>query len=262
MGRLLEESRIPVPLVPERVIVDAAREGGIRLDQLTPEGRDADLEELAIARRVLGRAIERWRELAPSWVRLNFTMQDQSQTLWCWAATTVSVSAYYDPQSDWTQCTMVNAEKELTTCCRDGSSDACNQENVLDKPLSRADVLDHKQRGSVGYDVIREEIDAGRALALRIRWSGGGGHFVVIEGYQSFGDEWVAIDDPDPGYTAVDLSFSALTGGMYRQTGSWTHTYFTRPHSVRPLAPDEIRRALDIREQEPAEDSAFVGEGR
>lgn len=262
MGRLLEESRIPVSLVPERLIVDAAVDEGIRLDQLTPEGRAAALEEPGIAGRVLVRAVEHWRELAPSWARLNFTMQNQIQTLWCWAATTVSVSAYYDPQNDWTQCAMVNAEKELTICCEHGSSKECDQTNVLDAPLSRAEVLDHKQRGSVGYDLIRQEIDAGRPLAFRVGWSGGGGHFAVIEGYQSFGDEWVAIDDPERGYDAVDLPVSTLTGGMYRGTGSWTHTYFTHPQSIRPLEPDEVRVALDIGKRVPGEDSAIVGEGR
>jgi Papain-like cysteine protease AvrRpt2 len=211
MGRLMEESRILVPLV---------------------------------------------RGPAPSWARLDFTMQDQKQTLWCWAATTVSVSAYYDPETDWTQCALVNAERGLTTCCDDGSTEECDQVNVLDAPLRRADVLHRKERGSVTYHVIRQEIDAGRPLAFRVRWSGGGGHFAVIEGYQSSGDTWIAIDDPDPGYSAVDLPVSTLTGGTYRGTGSWTHTYFTRPQSHRPLAPDEIRRASGIREV-PVEEAAF-----
>jgi hypothetical protein len=261
MGRL-EESRIPVSLLPERTIVDAARAEGIPLDQLTSAERDAALEQPGIATRVLGNAIERLRELAPSWVRLDFTMQNQRETLWCWAATTVSVSAYYDPHSEWTQCTMVNAEKRLSTCCEDSSGDECNQTSVLDAPLSRADVLDHKERGPVGYDLIRREIDAGRPLAFRVRWGGGGGHFAVIEGYQSLGDEWVSIEDPEPGYTAVDLSFSTLTGGMYRGTGSWTHTYFTRPQSIRPLAPDEVRAALNFGGRVHREDSAVVGDGR
>jgi hypothetical protein len=190
MGRLLEVSRIPV-----------------RLDEPTAEDDG---------------------ELDPRWVRLNFTMQDQRQRLWCWAATTVSVAAFYDPRSEWTQCELVNAVKGLTTCCEDGTTSECDDVNVLDAPLSRAGVLDHKHRGSVGYDVIRQETDAGRPLAFRIRWSGGGGHFAVIEGYRVSGDEFVAVDDPDPGYDAIDIAVSTLTGGKYLGTGSWTHTYFTR----------------------------------
>jgi Papain-like cysteine protease AvrRpt2 len=221
MSGLLEDSRIPVWLVPERLIAEAARDEDVPLDRM----------EIDAARRVLGNALKRWRTLAPSWTRLNFTMQHQLQDEWCWAATSVSVAGHYE-QTAWTQCTMVNAEKGLTTCCEDGSSKACDQPNVLDSPLSRAEVLDHKQSGPVGYDLIRQEIDAGRPLAWRIAWNGGGGHFAVIEGYQNSGDEWVAVDDP--WYGASDVAVATLTGGTYQGRGSWSHTYFTRPQPIRP----------------------------
>jgi Papain-like cysteine protease AvrRpt2 len=262
MGRLLEESRIPVPLVPRRLIIDAARDEGIQLDEPMRDGTDAALEEPGVARRVFGRAIEQWRELTPSWIRLNFTMQDQMQRLWCWAATTVSISAYYDPETDWTQCEMVNAEKELTTCCEHGSSRECDQINVLDAPLRRAGVLDRKQRGSAGYDVIRQEINAGRPLAFRIGWRGGGGHFAVLHGYQSSGAESVAIDDPDPGYDAIDLGLSTLTGGMYQGTGTWTHTFFTRPPPIRSIDAHEVRVEIDTRERVRGGDSSALREGQ
>ena len=207
MGRLLAESRIPVSLVPERLIVDAARDEGVRLDQLTGAARDAALEEPGVAGRVLESAIDRWRELAPSWVRLDFTMENQRQRLWCWAATTVSVSAFYNPQSEST--TVRDGQ------CREGAGNVLRgrlqrgvpADHRAGRSLSRADVLDHKQPGPVDYAMIRPEIDAGRPLGFRVGWSGGGGHFAVIEGYQSLGDEWVAVEDPKPGYTAVDLSF-------------------------------------------------------
>lgn len=262
MARLLEESRIPVPLLPEAVIVDAARAEGIPLDQLTRAERDAALEDPEITRRVLANAIKRWRDQAPRWVRLNFTMQNQSQNLWCWAATTVSVSAYYDPETAWTQCALVNAEKEITTCCDDGSSKACDQTNVLDAPLARADVLDRKQRGAVDYDAIRQEIDAGRPLAFRVKWSGGGGHFAIIEGYQSVGGEWVAIEDPEPGYDAIDIPLRTLADGAYRATGLWTHTYFTRPQPPQPVATEEMRRGLDISDDVAHEDTGVLLERR
>jgi hypothetical protein len=160
------------------------------------------------------------------WSRLDFTMQCQKQTQWCWAATSVSVAAHYDPHSRWSQCDMVNAEKGLDLCCREGASNACNKPNVLDSPLRRADVLDHKEPAPASFDAIRREIDAGRPLAWRIRWDGGGGHFAVIEGYQRDGEPWVAVEDPHWG--SSDVPVSMLTGGSYQGTGRWTHTYFTR----------------------------------
>jgi Papain-like cysteine protease AvrRpt2 len=163
----------------------------------------------------------------PGWRRLSFTMQRQQQTQWCWAATSVSIARFYDGRTGWTQCGMVDAELGQHGCCRDGGSARCNQPNVLNAPLARADVLARMQGAAVGYSAIRAEIDAGRPLAWRIGWSGGGGHFAVIEGYQRRGAQWVAIDDP--WYGQSDVAVSTLRRGRYQQTGTWTHTYFTRP---------------------------------
>jgi hypothetical protein len=266
MTGLLEASRVPISVGLERAIVETARAEGVRLDQLrpVPVGRDTVLEDVETARRVLGRAVERWREVAPSWVRLNFAMQHQCQDFWCWAATSVSVSVYYDPRAGWTQCAMVNAERELTTCCEDGATRACDAPNKLSTPLRRADVLDRMHKGAVDYDVIRREIDAGRPVGLRVEWSETNGtskgHFIVIEGYQSSGDERVAVEDPQAG--SFDLPFTTLTEGLYQGTGSWTHTYFTRPQRALPLARDEIRLASEIWERVRAEDSVVEERAR
>jgi Papain-like cysteine protease AvrRpt2 len=167
--------------------------------------------------------------VAPSWKRLSFTMQHQQQTQWCWAATSVSVARFYDGRTRWTQCGMVDAALGQHGCCHQGGSARCNRPNVLDAPLARADILARRQNAAVGYSAIRAEIDAGRPVAWRIGWRGGGGHFAVIEGYQRRGAQWVAIDDP--WYGQSDVAVSTLLGGRYQQTGAWTHTYFTRPSS-------------------------------
>lgn len=228
-GGLLETSRIAVSILPEKLIAKAAHEAGIRLEELRPTRQENDvvLRDVDAARVVMERAVLHWWELLPPWTRIDFTMQHQEQTQWCWAATSVSVALYYSALSGWMQCHMVNLELGQATCCEDGSTSACNQPNVLDSPLDRARVLDQMQNGSVGIDAIRDEIDGGRPLAWRIGWSGGGGHFAVIEGYQQgFGVDWVAVDDP--WYGPSDVALSTLTGGTYQGTGTWTHTYFTR----------------------------------
>ncbi len=220
---VLETSRIRISVIPERLVAEVAREQDVPVAVLE---RDP-----ALSRAVLLEAIERWWDLIPRWKRLDFTMQHQQQTQWCWAATSVSVRLFYRPFSGWTQCRMANAEKGQTTCCTTGSSPACNQPHVLDAPLDRVDCLDRMQAGTVGYATIRAEINAGRPLAWRIGWSGGGGHFAVIEGYRINRGQWVAIDDP--WYGASDVALTTLTGGTYQGTGTWTHTYFTQ----RPLLP-------------------------
>ncbi len=41
---------------------------------------------------------------------LPYERQDQEQTQWCWAAVAASVAKYYDAETSWKQCTIVNAE--------------------------------------------------------------------------------------------------------------------------------------------------------
>lgn len=159
------------------------------------------------------------------WRRLAFTMQHQQQTQWCWAAVSTSVSLYYDTSSTWTQCTVVNAELGQTTCCQNGSTSACNQPWYLDLALQRTGNLDAFAGGTTSFADLRTEIDAGQPLGARIGWSGGGGHFAVIEGYKPGpGDQRVAIDDP--WYGASDLTYNTFATS-YQGSGSWTHSYTT-----------------------------------
>lgn len=224
---VLDESRITVSLIPDRFVAEAARRRGLTADRA---------DDARLSRVVLKDALREWWKIIPIWVRLDFTMQAQLQTQWCWAATSVSVSRFYQPGSTWTQCELVNEIRGQTTCCTDGSSAACNQPNVLTTPLEEVDCLDRWQGGSVDWSTITGEIDAGRPLAFRIGWNGGGGHFAVIEGYQRIGEQWVAVDDP--WYGASDVAVSTLTGGSYQGSGTWSHTYFTERPAFRKV--DEV----------------------
>jgi len=229
---LLDDSRTAIPLIPERLIAQAARERDVDLAAVEHAHEDGGMPLVQldpIMRTVIADALRRLVLTIPQWVRLSFTMQHQQQTNWCWAATSVSVSHFYTATSRWTQCEMVNQELGQTTCCTNGSSSQCNQGHVLDAPLRRAGVLDHMVSGTVSYAIVGGEIDGGRPLPIRIGWRGGGGHFIAIDGYLRGGTQWVAVGDP--WYGSSDVTVSSLTGGTYQGSGSWTHTYFTR----RPL---------------------------
>ncbi len=157
--------------------------------------------------------------------QLTFTIQHQQQTNWCWAAVAVSVSLYYNSASGWTQCSLANAELGQTTCCANGSTAQCNQPWYLDRALTRTANLSSWVSGSVGLSTVEQEVDAARLVGVRIGWSGGGGHFVVIEGYQENGAGYVYIEDP--WYGASYVGYDTLRTA-YQGSGSWTHTYYTR----------------------------------
>src|SRR4051794_11090591 len=69
------------------------------------------------------------------WVRLALTEQHQQQTEWCWDASALSVHAYYDPDSTWTQCAFAGRKIGRTDCCSHPGGDACNQPNYPDEAL-------------------------------------------------------------------------------------------------------------------------------
>ena len=72
---------------------------------------------------------------------------------------------------------------------------------------------------------VTQEINNNRPLCVRIGWSGGGGHFVAIDGYNK-GLDMVAVDDPWYGASDVDLSVFQTS---YQGSGSWTHSYRVKP---------------------------------
>src|SRR4051812_27451016 len=81
----------------------------------------------------------------------GFTMQHQQQTQWCWSATSVSTSHFYNSASAWTQCSLVNSALGQTSCCVDGSTSTCNQPNVLTTPLSLTGNLATYQAGTISF---------------------------------------------------------------------------------------------------------------
>jgi Papain-like cysteine protease AvrRpt2 len=200
----------------------------LRVTDQPPAGAGLATRVLFAVRLRLSEWIRRLLELLgilPKWRRLAFTMQPQQQTQWCWSAVSTSVSLSYDPSSTWTQCTVVNAELGETTCCANGGSAACNKPWYLDLALHRVGNLASWASGARPFADVQTEINNGRPLGARIGWSGGGGHFVVLEGYFPGATQQLAVDDP--WYGASDLSYASLSAS-YQGTGSWTHSYFTQ----------------------------------
>jgi hypothetical protein len=63
----------------------------------------------------------------------------------------------------------------------------------------------------------------GRPLGVRIGWAGGGGHFVVLDG-------WIgpaSVDIQDPWYGHSVYNYSVFTT-RYQGTGAWTDSYFLK----------------------------------
>lgn len=154
---------------------------------------------------------------------LAFDMQKQRQSEWCWAAVSTSVSLFYDPESGWTQCSVVNAGLKETTCCKDGGSDTCNQPWQLELALGLVGHLNRDFGERLPMEAIAQEIDRTRPIGLCIDWTGGGGHFVVVDGYDRKAGK-IDIKDPLFGHSVV--AYDSFPGS-YQGGGTWSWTYLT-----------------------------------
>jgi len=157
---------------------------------------------------------------------LNLNMQHQLQTNWCWAAVATSVSLFYNPGSGWVQCTLVNSELEQFACCRNGSSSTCNKPWYLNRALMRTGSLESFKSGTINYTTLKQKIDNRLVIGVRIGWSGGGGHVVILDGYNTNGGDFLSVRDP--WYGSSTYTYSSFRS-RYQGGGSWTHTYYTKP---------------------------------
>jgi Tectonin domain/Papain-like cysteine protease AvrRpt2 len=157
---------------------------------------------------------------------LHLAEQYQVESEWCWSATTVSITHYYDPASTWTQCSLVNKAFNQTTCCQDGSSDACNQPWYPDQALTITGHLASTANGKPSFQTIMSEINEGHPVSIGIYWTGGGGHNPAVDGYAD-DPEMPTIDLQDPIYGPTTQDFNSFPSS-YQGGATWGESYFTK----------------------------------
>ena len=161
---------------------------------------------------------------------LNFAMQDQEESEWCWAAVAASIALHYSGSSPWTQCKVAEAELNEKKCCQKPVPSACNRRWRLHSTLRTTQNLSRYTTRREAFAVIQQEINNGRPLCARIGWKGSiSGHFVLIDGYdESSGTQFVMVRDPNPLVRTALVNYATLVKG-YQGTGSWTDSFFTQP---------------------------------
>ncbi|PSL19567.1 papain-like cysteine protease family protein [Chitinophaga ginsengisoli] len=159
---------------------------------------------------------------------LNFNMEAQTQSNWCWAATSKSVSFFYSALlNPWTQCKIASAELGQT-CCTSPVPGPCNVPWYLDKALTRTKNFVQLISGTMTWEAVKAQIDAGLVVGTRIGWSGGGGHFMAIYGVSKIlNTKYFHIDDPIYGKSVLTVNQFSTN---YQGSGSWTHSYITKKH--------------------------------
>ena len=161
------------------------------------------------------------------------TMIPQQESNWCWAAVTVTVNALFSPGSTLMQCDVAKPVlvsetqiKGAVDCC--ANPEQCNIPAYLQDALSWAGNLSLAEHGYLDFVGVTTEIDAGRPIGVRIQWSDGGGHFILIDGYREFSSGVPQVHVADPYYGPSYLFYSDLVNA-YQDNGIWTDTYFVQP---------------------------------
>jgi hypothetical protein len=156
---------------------------------------------------------------------LGLHEQHQDQSEWCWSATTVSITLFYNAASTWTQCLLVNQAFGQTTCCQNGSSAACNQPWYPDKALTITGHLASTSSGKPSLQTIIGEINAGHPVSIAIYWNGGGGHNPAVDGYDNTAVPTIDLQDPWYGPSTQDFN---TFPGSYQGGATWGESYFTK----------------------------------
>lgn len=156
---------------------------------------------------------------------LALTIQKQKQDNWCWAAVAASTDAFYRGAAAQTQCQIASGELGGNpNCCT--KPDDCDRTSFLERALDKVGHL-RGWSGPESYDKASEEIEAECPLGVRIQWNqGGGGHFVLVTGYDE-NRQVVTVKDPSNASTSI-VAFQELQTS-YLGLGFWTHSYFTKP---------------------------------
>ena len=95
----------------------------------------------------------------------------------------------------------------------------------MDKGLTRTGNFSKSTSGAPSIANIRQEIDNGHPLCLRIGWSGGGGHAILANGYNR---DFNMVAVADPWYGSSDVSLPSLQSA-YQGSGSCTDQYYVKP---------------------------------
>ncbi len=149
--------------------------------------------------------------------------------MWCWAASGEMVMHYLG--TDVKQCTQANDQFGRTDCpcAQCGPSPVANPPCVQggwpdfahyhfsftrtsDAPLTQAQVRS---------ELSTSPNCGSRPVAFTWHWSGGGGHVMVLTGYQLIGDTlWVTVQDP---WAPCGGNVRALSYAAYVSGSGYTH---------------------------------------
>ena len=157
---------------------------------------------------------------------MPFSIQKQEQNLWCWAAVSASVDAYFSPNKFKSQSEIANLVLTRSDCSP--ANRVCNQRATLQDALAAVTRLQNFETRPLEFHEIREQIDKKLPVCVRIGWFGSGGHFVVISGYAVSKSGRKLLSVRDPFYHDSVLEYEEFASAYLMGRGSWTDSFFIK----------------------------------
>jgi len=126
------------------------------------------------------------------------------------------------------QCSFSNDAFGLNGCCAQGQSSLCNRpcpvfsiEGEWDRHKPNVDAT--FKDDSLSFSDIQSVVDAEYVVECGLLWSHGGGHAVLIVGYESDEDGVEQVIVLDPQREKLEIPYSELTNayGLGRWRWSW-----------------------------------------
>jgi hypothetical protein len=151
-------------------------------------------------------------------------MEQQEETNWCWAAVAASIHKFLNPTNPLAQGEIATGVLNNGVNCS-ATPDLCNYPGSLYAALNfTGNFRQFAASKRISFDNIRNWINAGLPVAVRIAWYGVGAHFVVIDGYRVLqsGELQVQVQDPDQGFSIHSYDDFAQN---YPPGGYWLDTY-------------------------------------
>jgi hypothetical protein len=179
---------------------------------------------------------------------LGVPLFGQHTKMWCFAATTQMIGAYFGGTS-LEQCKIAaeaytedNVSFDTSTCCTNEQACTGNGHKAYDS-LKYWGYKQTRVQHPPLFSDIKSWIDDGSPVATRLDWTGGGDHWIVVDGYWMFADgtRWVEVLNPLPTNTGDKewFTFSGyLNGGVGDKGGQ-------------PLPPHTITDTLHAIHWEP-----------
>lgn len=166
----------------------------------------------------------------------GLAMIGQEEINWCWSAVTQAVADFLHAsalsQEDIASDHAASSGKAYTcappnraavhggTCSGGACSGSCNDPHILRLILAEQGCFGATltTNAAPSFGDIQTEVNAGRPLPCRVQWNGGGGHFILVSGWDvdGAGTNRVRVLDPAANQGGATVVERSMTYNQFR----------------------------------------------